>query len=183
MTEHDRYTLPAVALHWLMAILIFAGAALGTYMVSLAISPFKLKLYSWHKWIGVTVILLAIARVIWRLKHPPPPEPAMPQWQAVAAMWTHRLLYVLMFAVPISGWLFSSATGFKTVYFGVLPIPDLLEKNKPLSEVLKLVHLSLVYGLFGLVALHIGAALKHTFVDRDGLMRRMLPKFSRSHSQ
>lgn len=145
-------------------------------MVELAVSPQKLKLYSYHKWAGVTVFLLALARIAWRLAHRPPALPAsVPAWQRHAASATHLLLYLLIFAIPISGWLMSSAKGFQTVYFGVLPIPDLLSKDKALGDALALVHRALNYLMASLVAVHIGAALKHHFVDRDGIMLRMLP--------
>ena len=110
-------------------------------MSDLALSPLKLKLISYHKWLGVTVFLLAAARLAWRATHTPPPLPAaMPAWQRYAAHGLHHLLYVLMFAIPLSGWLMSSAKGFQTVYFGVLPLPDLIGKDKALGDVLKEVH-------------------------------------------
>jgi polyisoprenoid-binding protein YceI len=99
----------------------------------------------------------------------------MPAWQRMAAEATHVLLYLLMFAVPLSGWLMSSAKGFQTVWFGVLPLPDLLDKNKELGDLLKEVHEALNFGMAGLVLAHAGAALKHHFIDRDDVLARMLP--------
>lgn len=172
----ESYTGTAMALHWLVALLIFATIPLGLTMVELPLSPTKLKLYSYHKWIGVTVFLLAAARLAWRATHPaPPPPPGTPAWQRTAANVTHGLLYVLLFAVPISGWLMSSALGFQTVYLGVVPLPDLLPKDKALGEALKFVHRFLNYTLAALLLLHIGAALKHHLLDRDDVLRRMLP--------
>ena len=125
------YTHTAIALHWLIAIALAGTFALGLYMHELPLSPQKLKFYSWHKWAGVTIFLFVILRLVWRLGHRPPALPfLMPAWQRLAAEATHVLLYVLMFAVPLSGWLMSSAKGFQTVWFGVLPLPDLLDKDK-----------------------------------------------------
>jgi len=171
-----RYTASAIALHWIVAILILANLTLGFYAVELPLSPRKLELFSWHKWIGVTVFLLAGARLLWRLRHEPPPLPqAMKAWERRAAHLSHGLLYVLFFAVPLTGWLFSSAAGFQTVYLEVLPIPDLLGKDKELAEILKLVHHGAAYALTAVVAVHAAAAMKHHFVDRDDVLARMLP--------
>ena len=174
--QPNRYTLTAVRLHWLMALLMIGLFGVGLYMTGLKLSPQKLQLYSWHKWAGVTVFLLAVARIAWRIGHKPPADPTgMPRWQVVAAHGVHHLLYLLMFAIPLSGWLMSSAKGFQTVWFGVLPLPDLLDKNKELGDLLQAVHAWLNYSLAGLVLAHAGAALKHHFVERDDVLVRMLP--------
>ena len=176
----DRYTRTAVALHWAIALLVFAAFPLGVYMHELPLSPDKLRLYSYHKWIGVSIFLLAVLRVTWRSTHRPPPLPAaMPRWEKLAANTVHYLLYALLFAVPLSGWLMSSAKGFQTVWFGVLPLPDLLAKNKELGDLLKEVHEILNFTLLGLVFAHIGAALKHHFIERDGILARMIPFLGR----
>lgn len=175
-----RYTRTAVTLHWAAAALIFATFPLGVYMHDLTLSPYKLRLYSYHKWIGVTIFLLAVLRVAWRSTHRPPPLPAtMPNWEKLAANTVHYLLYALIFAVPLSGWLMSSAKGVQTVWFGVLPLPDLLAKNKELGDLLKEVHESLNIAMFGLVLAHIGAALKHHFIERDEILARMIPFLGR----
>jgi cytochrome b561 len=167
-----RYTRVASVLHWLIALAILANFVFGTWMVDLDLSPAKLRYYSYHKWLGVSIFLLVLVRIAWRLGHRPPALPAdMPTWERVAAGVSHFALYGLTLAVPISGWLFSSAKGFKTVYFAVLPIPDLLAKNPPLADQLKLMAL--------LVLLHVAAALKHHFMDRDDVLVRMWP-FGRS---
>jgi len=171
-----RYTRTAQGLHWAIAILLFGLVALGFYMHDLPLSPRKLQLYSWHKWAGVTVFLLAIVRLAWRATHTPPPLPAStPRVVGLAAHAAHMLLYVLMFAMPLSGWLMSSAKGFQTVWFGVLPIPDLLSKDLALGEQLAEVHEALAITLLAVVALHVAGALKHHFIDRDGLLGRMWP--------
>ena len=177
------YDRVAIGLHWLIAFALIASFALGLYMHELPLSPQKLKLYSWHKWAGVTIFLFVVLRLGWRLAHRPPELPAaMPGWQRVAAEATHVLLYLLMFAVPISGWLMSSAKGFQTVWFGVLPLPDLLDKNKELGDMLKEVHEALNFGMAGLVVAHLGAALKHHVINRDDVLARMLPFLGKTRS-
>ena len=156
--------------------MILGSISLGLYMVELELSPQKLKLYSWHKWLGVTIFLLVVVRTLWRLTHPAPPLPAnLPRWQRGAAHLMHMIIYVLLFAIPLSGWLMSSAFGFQVVYFGVLPIPDLLVKNKVLAEQLKELHEILNITLWLLVFLHAAAAIKHHMIDRDSVLHRMLP--------
>jgi len=172
-----RYTSTAKTLHWLMAVLLFGMLALGFYMHDLPLSPQKLQLYSWHKWAGVTAFLLVLARLGWRVTHIPPALPAsMPRLMQLAAHAGHFALYVLMIAIPLSGWLMSSAKGFQTVWFGVLPIPDLLDKNKELGDQLAVVHMGLNLLFVAVIAGHIGAALKHHFIDKDDILTRMLPK-------
>lgn len=188
--NQPRYTSTAMTLHWLVALLIFAGFGLGLTMVDMAFSPQKLKFYSWHKWIGITVFALVAFRLCWRLTHPAPALPAsMSDWQQKAAHFSHALMYVLFFAIPISGWLFSSSKGIQTVYLGLIPLPDLLTKDmgevilsatdpeKPfvLADLIRLVHKSLNYLLGALVLMHIAAALKHYFIDRDDILGRMIP--------
>ena len=174
MSAVMRYSTPAVVLHWLVALLIFAGFPLGLYMVDLPLSPDKLKLYSYHKWIGITVLLLTAIRVSWRLTHTPPPLPVdIAAWQRRASAIVHGLLYGLMIVIPLSGWLMSSAKGVQTVWFGVLPLPDLLEKNRELGDLLAGVHKALNFTLLALVILHVGAALKHHFIERQSFLQRM----------
>jgi cytochrome b561 len=175
------YTRTAIALHWLIAALIFFAWPLGVYMVDLPLSPQKLHYYSWHKWAGVVVFALALARLAWRAGHPAPALPAaMPRWQKAAAAGLHHLLYVLLLAIPLTGWLMSSAKGFQTVLFTVLPLPDLLAKDKALGDLLDLVHEALNWGLLALVVVHVAASLKHHLVDRDDILSRMLPFLKRA---
>lgn len=168
------YTRTAKSLHWLMALLLIGLLALGFYMHDLPLSPEKLQLYAWHKWAGVSAFLLVLLRLSWRLAHTPPPLPAsMPRTMQLAAHAGHLLLYVLMLAIPLTGWLMSSAKGFQTVWFGVLPIPDLIDKDKATGELLALVHKSLNLLFVAVIVGHVGAALKHHFIDKDGLLDRM----------
>ncbi len=171
-----RYTGVAIGLHWLIGLMILISFSVGVYMVDLSLSPTKLRLYSWHKWAGVTIFALVFIRCLWRLTHGAPSLPVdMPRWQRIAAEASHYLLYALMIAIPLTGWLMSSAKGFQTVYFGVLPIPDLLDKNKELGETLALAHKALNFTMIGIVIVHAAAALKHHLIDKDDILQRMLP--------
>lgn len=172
----QRYSRVAIGLHWIIALAIFCTFALGLYMHELPLSPTKLRLYSYHKWIGVTIFALVLFRLLWRLAHrPPPPPPGMPRWQQRAATATHATLYLLTLAIPVSGWLMSSASGLQVVYLGWLPIPDALPKDKALAEQLKDVHEFLNMLMLALVVLHVAAAMKHHLLDRDDVLARMFP--------
>lgn len=168
------YTPLAKGLHWLMAVLILGLLALGIVMTEMPLSPEKLTLYAWHKWAGVTVFLLVWLRLAWRLTHRPPPLPAAmpPQVQRLAHA-GHTLLYSLMLLIPLTGWLMSSAKGFQTVWFGVLPLPDLVGRDRDLGDLLQQVHKGLNVLLMATLAGHVLAALWHQFVRKDGLLRRM----------
>ncbi|HEY6451545.1 MAG TPA: cytochrome b [Steroidobacteraceae bacterium] len=170
----ELYTRTAVALHWLIALLITCGFSLGAYMVDLHISPLKVKLFNYHKWIGMTVLALALIRLAWRVKHRPPPEVPMPRWQLHGSRIIHYLLYVLLIVTPLLGWLYTSAAGYPVVYLELLPIPDLVHKNTALAKVLVQIHATLAWTLFWVVMLHIAAAIKHQFIDHDVTLRRML---------
>jgi cytochrome b561 len=173
----QRYSFPAIVLHWLIALLIIGTFTLGLVMTDIpGLTPTKLRYFSWHKWAGVTVLALATLRLLWRLRSKPPAYPAgMAAWQSRAAHGLHGLLYVLMFAVPLSGYFYSLAAGVPVVYFGLFPLPTLIEADPALKPVLGALHYWLNMGLAALVAIHVLAALKHVLVDRDGIMGRMLP--------
>lgn len=164
----------------MLAVALASLFALGLYMADLPFSPQRLKLYNWHKWAGVFILMLSVVRLTVRLVKRPPELPpaiaaAMPGWQVLAHHATHGLLYTLFFAVPLLGWAYSSAAGFPIVLLGLLPLPDFVEPSKALAEAIRPWHGWAAYALAGLAALHIAAALKHQWVDRDGLLQRMLP--------
>jgi len=184
MTRILAYTRTSIGLHWLMALLVFVTFPVGVVMHEMALSPDKLRMLSYHKWLGVTVFILLVIRLVWRVGHKPAAMVSdMPEWQRYAAKGVHVLLYVLLFAIPLSGWLMSSAKGFQTVYMGVLPLPDLLSKDKVLGDALSALHQVLNMAMLLLVVAHVAASLKHHFVDRDGTLARMLPFLDRSSSK
>jgi len=180
VSASPRYTSLAIALHWIMAVALVGLFAMGLYMADLPFSPARLKLYNWHKWAGITVLFLLVIRLLWRLTHRPPALPqavtlVMPDWQMQAYHTTHGLMYALLFIVPLVGWAYSSAAGFPIVWFGVLALPDFVPADKALAELIKPWHEASAFALAGLVLLHVGAALKHHWIDKDGLLTRMLP--------
>ena len=170
-----KYTLVARTLHWLIALGIIGAFAIALYEDDLKFSLLKIKLINYHKWVGLTVLLLAIVRVIWRLTHPAPKAPThMTPWEKGVAHLTHGLLYLLMFCVPLGGWLYSSAKGFPIVLFGVIPFPALIDKNEAIAHTIKEWHGFGAWTVIILASLHALAALKHHFIDRDDVLKRML---------
>ncbi|MDE2401060.1 MAG: cytochrome b [Burkholderiales bacterium] len=175
-----RYTGVAMLFHWVLAVAILGAFSMALYVDELPLSPTKLKLLNWHKWAGVSILVLSVLRLLWRLSHRPPALPtpierAMPGWQLGAYHAVHHLMYLLFFVVPLLGWAYSSAHGYPIVWFGVLPLPDFVPVDKALAAAIKPWHEISAFALIGLVALHVAAALKHQFIDRDGLISRMLP--------
>lgn len=174
MNDRMAYTRTAISLHWLVAVLVFAGWLLGWWAHDLPASPDKLRYFSWHKWIGVTVFLLALGRAGWRATHPPPPLPAsVAPWQVTAANISHFLLYALLFVLPLTGWLMSSAGKRPLAWFGI-PFPKLpVERGSPVAEFSHEGHEILGFVMLALVVLHVAAALRHHYWLRDGVLRRM----------
>ena len=170
----QRYARPAVLLHWACALAIGLACGSGLYLSGLAMSLLKLQLMNWHKWTGMTTLALLALRMAWRARHRPPPLPAgMTAAQRSLAAWVHGGLYGLMLAVPLLGWAYSSAAGFPIVWFGVLALPDWVPRDRQVTALLKPLHQAASYGLMLLAAAHVGAALKHALLDRDGLMQQM----------
>lgn len=175
-----RYHGFAIAMHWILAIALVGIFILGHYMADLPFSPLRLKLYNWHKWAGITILILSAVRLAWRATHRPPPLPqavtvAMPGWQTQAYRSTHIVMYSLFFIAPLIGWAYSSAAGFPIVLFGVMPLPDFVSVSKPLADLIKPWHELSANTLAALVVVHAAAALKHQFIDKDGLLDRMRP--------
>jgi cytochrome b561 len=175
-SRSQAYSSPAILLHWLLAALIIGTWCFGVYMHELPFSPMRVKQFNWHKWAGITILGLSALRLLWRLTHTPPALPShMPTWQQRLSHITHIALYILFFATPLAGWAYSSAAGFQVVLYGVIPLPDWVPVSKDLADTLKALHKFCAMSLAALVLLHIAAALKHQFFDRDGLLRRMMP--------
>lgn len=182
--QPKRYTAIAIALHWVLGLMLVAQFICGTYMSDLPFSPQQLKLYNYHKWAGITLLGLSLMRLLWRLSHPAPPLAekivnVMPRWQHLMHKSTHIALYALFFIVPLTGWAYSSAAGFPIVVFGALPLPDWAPADKALSAIIKPWHQTMAWALAALVGMHVAAAIKHQFIDKDGLITRMLPSFRR----
>jgi len=171
---NSYYTRTAIALHWSMAGLILAALFMGWTMTDMDISPGRLKLYNYHKWVGVTVLGLALFRLVWRWTHAAPALLPMPVWQQWSARIGHGLLYLLMLAVPMAGWVYSNASGYPVVYLGKLPLPNLVEADKALAAVWIEIHETLAISLAVVAGLHVLAALQHHFVSKDTTLRRML---------
>jgi cytochrome b561 len=108
-----RYDNIAISFHWLLALMIVGSFCVGLYMSGLPFSIQRVKLFNWHKWAGMTILALTVLRLLWRLRHPPPPEAPGPHWQQWAAKATHRAMYALCLAIPLVGWAYSSAAGFR----------------------------------------------------------------------
>jgi cytochrome b561 len=179
MSPHQTsYTAPAIALHWLVFVLVACAWSLGYYTADLPFSPQKLKYISWHKWLGITIFIVVAFRLTWRLRYPPPAFPlTRPLWQSRVAAGVHWTFYGLLFSIPLTGWLFSSAAGVPTVFLGLIQLPDLVGRDKQLATGLRQVHQTLNWTLLVLVCGHALIALKHHFIDRDDIPRRMLPLF------
>jgi cytochrome b561 len=175
-TEVTRYGAVAQAFHWLIAALIFIMLALGYYMEDLPLGTRKLELYGIHKSIGITIAMLAALRLLWRLFNPPPPLPVSTRsWERTAAGIVHALLYLMLFVQPLVGFLQSNAANFPVVLWGFAMLPPLIGPDEPLSETLIAVH-SIGGNLLAiLVIIHVAAALRHHFVLKDDVLRRMLP--------
>lgn len=168
------YTRTAVALHWLVAALVITALTLGWTMTDMVFSPLKLRLFNWHKWVGVTVLALMLVRTFWRLAHPPPVPLPMPAWQRLFTRVVHGLLYVMLLVQPLTGWIFSNAEGFPIVYLGLIPLPNLVSKDKALGEIVKEIHTAGGWVLAVAIGLHLLAAIKHHYYDRDETLGRML---------
>lgn len=179
----QRWGVIAKAFHWLVALGIFALAGIGLYMVGMPLGMAQLKLFLLHKALGVTVLALVVLRLLWRLidRHPRYPA-AMPRWQVGAAHASHALLYLLLLLIPISGWVYNSASGFPLPWFGLLQLPALAPVSKPLARVALDVHEIAFWVLAAVLLLHVAAALDHHFRHRDTVLLRMLPWRTRART-
>jgi cytochrome b561 len=178
LNTQDRYGAGAMVLHWLMAVLLLALLVLGFYMVALPDVGFdskKVNLILLHKQLGILALLLVAVRVLWRMSNILPSlVPHLPEWQKVLARFVHLSFYALMFALPVSGWLMSSASGITVSFFGLFPLPDFISHDELRFKQLIEIHKYLGFALIAFMLAHIGAALRHHFIFRDDTLRRML---------
>jgi cytochrome b561 len=170
---YNRFGLVAKTLHWLIAILIIGMLTVGLYMKSLPKSPIKFQLYDLHKAVGIVVLTLVIVRILWRFINITPAL-VMPLWERIAARASHYLLYIIMLAMPMSGWLMNSAADYPVSFFGLFTLPKLILPNETAYTIFNTAHTWLAYSLIGLIILHVAAALKHHFWDNDDILRRMI---------
>ncbi|HEY5102707.1 MAG TPA: cytochrome b [Steroidobacteraceae bacterium] len=170
-----RWGSVAQFLHWLIVALILAQVALALSAEKLH-GMAKLAMLARHKSVGITILMLAVVRVLWRLAGPTPPLPTtLKPYERLLAHFTHIALYVLIFAMPLSGWIMTSARGFPASWFNLFQLPDLVAKNRPLYEAMQETHEALAWTLGAVATLHLLAALKHHLVLKDDTLRRMLP--------
>jgi len=174
MSSPQRYTRFAVALHWIVAVVVFAQFALGWLMQEIAKQPPgpRASAFNVHKSIGLVILALMLARIAWRLSHPAPPFPPMPRWQARAALANHLLLYALLVVMPLAGYLGSAFSGYPVRFFGIA-LPSWAPKDEAVKQAMSEVHLVAAWLLAASVAVHLAAVVKHALVERDGLLARM----------
>jgi cytochrome b561 len=174
--DADFWGAPAKLFHWVMAALILAQIVLGVMAASWRLSPTKLNLFFWHKSTGMLILLLVALRLLWRLANRAPALPeGMPVWERAAAQLSHGLLYVLMIALPVTGWIVNSASNIPFRIFWLIPLPAIVAPDKATADPVALVHGGLVALLALVLVAHIGAALRHHFVKRNAVLVRMLP--------
>jgi cytochrome b561 len=166
-------------LHWAVALGVIGLAMVGLLMDELPNGSNKIMVYALHKSTGITVLALVLLRIVWRLIDRRPVLPAsMPAWQKALSSLTHGLLYLMLLVMPISGWLYNSASNFALQWFWLFNLPRLSGPDKELKHFAHEVHETGFYVLAALFALHVAAALKHHFIDRDATLARMTPGIS-----
>jgi cytochrome b561 len=169
-----RYSTTAIVLHWVIALAVIGQVVLGWWMQEIPKLPVgpRANAFNLHKSIGMTILVLMAIRLAWRASHRPPLLPSMPAWQVRAAHFNHWLLYACLLVQPLTGYIGSAVSGYPVRYFGMV-LPAWAAKNDALKDLLSAVHLVTSWVLVCAIVLHVAAALKHHFVDRDGLLRRM----------
>lgn len=181
-TPQTQYRGPARLIHWTMAALVLASIPVGVLMIQDGLSrSFQNSLFIFHKNAGVLLLILIVVRIAYRLTHPPAPLPSdLPPWQHKIAGLSHIGLYGLLLLMPVAGYIRVKAGGFPIESLDALGIPSLVPRSDALAEVAKTVHYFGSYAIGGLIAMHIGAALFHGIVRKDGVFSRMWPPFGRS---
>lgn len=172
----DTYGLVAIIFHWLIAIIIIGMLALGLYMVGLPISPQKLKFYRWHKEFGILILMLASARIAWRMSNISPLLPAyLSTWQRIAARLVHYAFYLFMIAMPLTGWMISSSAGISVSFFGLFILPEIISPNESTRILVGEIHEWLAYGLITCIILHVAAVLEHYIIHKNNILKKMWP--------
>ena len=172
----QRWGAVSQSLHWAIVLLIAAIAIIGLTMTDMANGPSKIKIYALHKSLGLTLLTLVVLRLLWRFyAGAPKPVAGTPHWQERIATLTHWALYLMMFAMPITGWLFNSSSGYPLQYFGLFNLPKIAAVNPGLADLSESLHENGFWLLLLLVLAHAGAALYHHVFQNDDTLRRMLP--------
>src|SRR5689334_23492382 len=175
MTTATQYSTTAKFLHWLIASLILAQYLVGWLMPDIHRGMQPGAPMNFHISLGVLILALIAARLVWRLTHPVAPESSLPRWQQVGTEAAHWLLYVLVFATTLSGWLFASFRGWSISFFYLVPLPMLAGASPAAIKVINGWHQVLEWTLLIVAGAHIGSALVHRYVYRDRILQRMLP--------
>jgi cytochrome b561 len=174
--DAEQYGIVAQALHWLIVLLVIVQFGLALRADALPRGPALLSVLGLHKSVGITIFALMILRLLWRSFNPAPEPPAhMPHWQRIAARVSHFAIYGLLLLLPLFGWLMSSARNFPVSWFKLVTLPDLIAPSETAYRFFHEGHEVMARLLLLLVLLHVGAALKHHFIDRDNVLMRMLP--------
>lgn len=177
----DRWGAVSQLLHWLIVLLIATIAVIGLTMVDMSNGPPKIKIYALHKSLGLTLLTLVVLRLLWRMyAGAPKPVDGTPHWQERVASLTHWALYALMFALPISGWVFNSSSGYPLQYFGLFNLPKIAQRSEEIAQLSRNVHEYGFWLLLALVLAHAAAAFYHHLFQNDATLTRMLPGGRRS---
>ncbi|HXZ67793.1 MAG TPA: cytochrome b [Alphaproteobacteria bacterium] len=172
----ERWGAIAKTFHWLIAVLVLCMIVLGLWAVNAPLGPLKLQLFAIHKLTGLCIFVLMLLRLSWRLINPTPVLPAaMPGWERAAAHINAWALYGLLLLMPVSGYVITSAANFPVSVFGLFQIPLIVPHDKGLQELGETVHVLSFYLLAVLLSLHIAAAVRHHFILKDDILKRMLP--------
>lgn len=173
----NHYGLVAIFFHWLMAVLVIGMLALGLYMVNLPVSMQKLKLYGWHKEFGILILMLATVRIVWRAYNISPRLPAyVVTWQKMAARTVHYAFYFFLLAMPMTGWIISSAADLRVSFFGLFLLPNLVTPDKNTQLLFAEIHKWLAFGLIATLTLHIAAVFEHYLVHKNNILKKMWPR-------
>jgi cytochrome b561 len=176
MTAQLHYGTPAKIFHWLIVALLAVQYPIGWLMPDLHRDMKPGAAMTFHVSIGITILVLTALRLVWRLTHPVAPESSLPSWQRLSSEGVHWLLYALVLATTISGWLFASFRGWSVSFFYLMPLPMLASDNAAAGRTIDGLHQAMEWALLVTIAIHVAAALAHIFVYRDRVMQRMLPR-------
>jgi cytochrome b561 len=172
----ERWGWVSISIHWLTVLMVLSLILVGLLMQEMANSPTKIEVYALHKSFGLTVLALTVLRLLWRLvAGTPAAATGVPRWQQFAAQASHGALYVILMAMPLSGWLYNSASGFPLKWFGLFGLPKLSGYDPDVKAFALAMHEWLFITLAIIVTVHAAAALKHHYFDRDATLSRMLP--------